>query len=71
MDPNGNPRTGSDAQDLVDRGPGTEGLTSISRRDWLRLTVVAQLDAFDGWRDKSGGFASIARRADPCPRWPS
>jgi formate dehydrogenase major subunit len=39
MDQNGNPRTGSDAQDQVDRGPKTEGLTSINRRDWLRLTV--------------------------------
>jgi formate dehydrogenase major subunit len=39
MEPNGNPRTGIDAQDQVDRGPGTEGLASINRRDWLRLTV--------------------------------
>jgi len=39
MNPSGNPRTGIDAQDQVDRGPRTEGLTSINRRDWLRLTV--------------------------------
>ena len=39
MNPSGNPRTGIDAKDPVDRGPRTEGLTSINRRDWLRLTV--------------------------------
>jgi formate dehydrogenase major subunit len=39
MDTTGNPRTEIDAQDQVDRGPRTEGLTSINRRDWLRLTV--------------------------------
>ena len=39
MDPSGNPRTGIDAQDQADRGPGTEESTSINRRDWLRLTV--------------------------------
>lgn len=39
MDPSGNPRTGSDARDQVDRGPRTGALTSINRRDWLRLTV--------------------------------
>jgi formate dehydrogenase major subunit len=39
MDPTGNPRTEIDAQDQVDRGPRTEGLTSINRRDWLQLTV--------------------------------
>jgi len=37
MDPIGNPRT--ETQDQVDRGPRTQGLTSINRRDWLRLTV--------------------------------
>ena len=39
MDASDNPRTGIDDQDQVDRGPRTEGLTSINRRDWLRLTV--------------------------------
>jgi len=42
MDPRGNPRTEIDAQDQVDRGPRTGGLggvSSINRRDWLRLTV--------------------------------
>jgi formate dehydrogenase major subunit len=39
MDPSGNPRTGIDAQDQADRGPGTEESTSINRQDWLRLTV--------------------------------
>jgi formate dehydrogenase major subunit len=39
MDASGNPRTGIDAQDQVGRGPRTEGLTSINRRDWLRLAV--------------------------------
>jgi formate dehydrogenase major subunit len=39
MDPSGNPRTGIDAQDQVDRGPRSVGVTSINRRDWLRLTV--------------------------------
>jgi formate dehydrogenase major subunit len=39
MDPSGNPKTGIDAQDQPDRGPRTEGLKSINRRDWLRLTV--------------------------------
>ncbi len=39
MDASGNPRTGIDAQDQVEGGPRTEGLTSINRRDWLRLTV--------------------------------
>ena len=39
MDASGNPRTGIDAQDQEGRGPRTEGLTSINRRDWLRLAV--------------------------------
>src|SRR6201981_1703992 len=39
MDPSGNPRMEIDAQHQVDRGPRTDGLTSINRRDWLRLTV--------------------------------
>jgi formate dehydrogenase major subunit len=39
MDPSGNPKTAIDAQDQPDRGPRTEGLKSINRRDWLRLTV--------------------------------
>jgi formate dehydrogenase major subunit len=39
MDASGNTRTGIDAQDQVEGGPRTEGLTSINRRDWLRLTV--------------------------------
>jgi hypothetical protein len=39
MDPSGNPRTGFEAQDQVDRGAAAEGLGSINRRDWLRLSV--------------------------------
>jgi formate dehydrogenase major subunit len=39
MDPSGNPRTGIETQDQVERGPRTEGLKSINRRDWLRLTL--------------------------------
>jgi len=35
----GNPKTKIETQDQVDRVPRTQGLTSISRRDWLRLTV--------------------------------
>jgi formate dehydrogenase major subunit len=35
----GNPKTEMDTQDQVDRGPRTERLASINRRDWLRLTV--------------------------------
>src|SRR5580765_4220261 len=39
MDQSSNPKTGIDAQDKAECGPRTEGLTSINRRDWLRLTV--------------------------------
>jgi len=39
MDPIGNPKTKIETQDQVDRGPRTQGSTSINRRDWLRLTV--------------------------------
>jgi formate dehydrogenase major subunit len=39
MDPTGNPKTKIETQDQVDRGPRTQGSTSINRRDWLRLTV--------------------------------
>ena len=39
--------------------------TAMAR--FLRPVVTA----FDGWRDDEWGFAGIARRADPCPRWPN
>ncbi len=39
MDPIGNPRIEIETQDQVDLSPRTEGLTSINRRDWLKLTV--------------------------------
>ena len=39
MDPSGNPRTKMETQDQAERGPRTRGLTSINRRDWLRVTV--------------------------------
>jgi len=39
MEPSDNPRTSIDTQDQADRGPRAVGLTSINRRDWLRLTV--------------------------------
>jgi formate dehydrogenase major subunit len=39
MDWSGSQKTESDAQDQVDHGPRAEGLTTINRRDWLRLSV--------------------------------
>ena len=39
MDPTGNPKTKVETQGQVDRGPRTQGLTSINRRDWLRLAA--------------------------------
>src|SRR5580693_8792836 len=39
MERSGNPRTKMETQDEVERGPRTHGLTSINRRDWLRVTV--------------------------------
>ena len=39
MDPTGNPKTKIETQDQADRGPRTQGSTSINRRDWLRLAV--------------------------------
>jgi formate dehydrogenase major subunit len=39
MDRSDNPKTGTDTRDHVDRDPRTQGLTSINRRDWLRLTA--------------------------------
>jgi formate dehydrogenase major subunit len=39
MDRSDNQRAEIDSQDQVDRGPTAEGLRSINRRDWLRLSV--------------------------------
>jgi len=39
MDAIGNPRTKMETPDQVNRRPGTQVLTSINRRDWLKLTV--------------------------------
>jgi formate dehydrogenase major subunit len=39
MDRIGNPRTKMETQNQVERGPKTPPLTSINRRDWLKLTV--------------------------------
>jgi len=39
MEQSGHQRTRFDDQDQVDRGPTAEGLGSINRRDWLRLSV--------------------------------
>jgi formate dehydrogenase major subunit len=39
MDRISNPRTEIETQNQVERGPKTPPLTSINRRDWLKLTV--------------------------------
>jgi len=39
MDRSGNPKAGIDAQEQAECDPRTAGLTSINRRDWLKLTA--------------------------------
>ena len=39
MDPINNPGMETETQDQVASGPRTQGLTSINRRDWLRVTI--------------------------------